>query len=248
MPKIITALIILLSSLAGQAEPQLSRLSPPVFEVQYNLYRSGAKIARIQRRISQLENSQFEYSSETKTIGVVSLFRKDHIIEKSIWDFHDNIPKPGFYSYQHTGGKKDRAVSIRFDWDEFRITNTINGDAWQMPTEPAAMDKLLYQVALMLDLEAGNSVFSYSIADGGKIKNYTFEKLGSETIKTSLGEFDTIKMIRYKDNGKRSVTFWCAKALRFLPVRVENIEKSGKKTVAKIRSLNGISSAAAEVP
>ncbi len=240
MLKIIISLAAVLGSLTSLAEPELKPLAPPVFTAEYSLYRAGAKVARIRRRISPMADARFEYFSETKTVGLVALFRKDHIIEKSIWDFAASRPKPSLYTYQHTGGKKDRRVSVEFDWEQLKIINTINGDAWQMPGTPEVMDKLLYQLAIMLDLEAGKARASYTIADGGKIKNYSFEKLGRERLQTPLGEFDTIKMIRYKDNRTRTVTLWCAEKLRYLPVKVENIEKDRNKTVAMIQSLTGL--------
>ena len=224
---------------AAQAEPRPDRW-PPVFEAEYDVHRSGLKIAKVRRRVTPLGGSRFEYSSETKTVGMAALFRKTRISEKSVWNFHDNTPKPDRYHYRRTGGKKNRATVVEFDREQRKITNTGNGDSWEMPAEPVLMDKLLYQIALMLDLEAGNSRAAYTIADGRKIRQYRFEKLGREIITTPLGEFDTVKMIRYKDNGKRSVILWCAEALRFLPVKVENTGKDHKKSVALLRSLHGL--------
>jgi len=79
------------------------------------------------------------------------------------------------------------------------------------------------------------------VADGGKIKNYNFEIIGKEIINTPLGKLETIKLVRLKPNSRRKSTLWCAKKLEFLPIKVENIEKDGKITVALINSLKGIS-------
>ena len=51
------------------------------FDAVYDVYRGGLKIAKMKRilTINGIENSLY---SETKTTGIVSLFRKDKIIEK----------------------------------------------------------------------------------------------------------------------------------------------------------------------
>jgi hypothetical protein len=214
--------------------------TPTLFTADYTIRIKGAKIAEMTRRFSKLGSGTYQYHSETRTTGLISFFRKDLIIEISKWklDFDNLIPID--YFYDHSGGKKDRRVNIVFDWDNNRITNSIDGLSWKMPTSPNVMDKLLYQLAIMYDLQAGKEKLHYTVADGGKTKIYNFEIIGEETIKTPLGNLETIKLERHKPNSRRKSTLWCAKALEFLPVKVENIEKDGKITVALINSLKGI--------
>ena len=77
------------------------------------------------------------------------------------------------------------------------------------------MDKLLYQLAIMHDLQNGRTPASYRIADGGGIKTYSFEKLGEEVVETPLGSFDTIKILRHKPGSSRKYVFWCAPDLEY---------------------------------
>jgi hypothetical protein len=216
---------------------------PQAFEAHYSLYRAGAKVAEMLRVFTRLDDGIYRYRSETRTTGLFSVFRKDHVIEQSNWRLQDGELRPLQYLYEHSGGKKDRNVAVTFDWEAQRITNTVNGHSWRMPAEPKVMDKLLYQLAIMHDLKAGRSDLAYTIADGGKIKTYNFELLGEETISTPLGKLDTIKVSRLRVNSKRETVFWCAEKLHFLPVRVENIETDGGKTTVLIDSIAGLSPA-----
>ena len=93
---------------------------------------------------------------------------------------------------------------------------------------------------IIWDLQAGKESLQYTVADGGKTKIYNFEILGEETIKTPLGELETIKLERHRPDSRRKSTLWCARQLEFLPVKVENIETDGKVTIALIQSLDGI--------
>ncbi len=235
-------LFILLAGLAvGAPAAQDWPLDWPVpFEVTYSVYRKGAKIATMQRRFVRLEDGNYQYRSETNTTGLVALFRRDKIIEETTWKNNEEALFPLHYRYRHTGGKKERHVVVEFDWDKKTITNSINGAAWQMPTRARIMDKLLYQLAIMKDLKEGRRPLAYTIADGGKIKPYHFEVLGEEVIETPLGQFATIKLFRHKPGSRRQSTLWCAPRLHYLPVRLENIEKDGGKTMVEISALQGI--------
>ena len=233
----ITASLLLTCLLTvAQAEPVL----PTPFEAEYSIRMKGAKIAKMKREFTLLENGKYQYHSETQTTGLISLFRKDSIIETSRWSFDEQKPVPLEYFYDHSGGKKDRKVNITFDWQNQKITNSIDGSSWNMPTSPNVMDKLLYQLAIMYDLQAGRQDLIYTVADGGKIKVYNFEVLGNEVLKTPIGNFQTIKLARHKPNSRRKSILWCAEELGYLPIKVENIEKDGKVTIALINSLKGI--------
>lgn len=214
--------------------------APTLFEADYTIRVQGAQIAKMTRRFSRLESGAYQYHSETRTTGLISLFRKDYIIENSEWQLQAQNLIPMDYYYDHSGGKKNRKVNITFDWENNRITNSIDGSSWKMPTAPNIMDKLLYQLAIMYDLQAGKRSLQYTVADGGKTKIYNFEFLGEETVNTPLGNLLTVKLERHKPNSRRKSTLWCAKDLGYLPIKVENIENNGKVTVALIKSLEGI--------
>ncbi len=213
---------------------------PGFFEAHYALYHNDIEIGRIKRHFYAGEDGNYVFHSETKTTGLISFFRKDHIIEISHWQFIDDHFKPLHYKYQRTGGKKDRDVEISFNWSTGNIINRVNDSTWHMKTEPGILDKLLYQLTIMSDLKVGIVPDRYTIADGGKIKQYIFTHIADEVIKTPLGEFKTIKLSRQKLNSDRKTFLWCAHDLDFLPVKVVNVEKKGGLTTAIINTLNGL--------
>lgn len=219
---------------------------PSSFTAEFLLYTKGVKVARMHREYINGDNGRYLYRSQTEAVGLISLFRNDQILEETNWILDGSNIIPIHYSYSHTQTKKERLVTIDFDWEHGKITNDINGEAWDMPVKSGTLDKLLYQLAIMRDLKRGNFPISYTIADGGKIKTYDFELLGEEILETPLGDMHTIKLFRHKPNSKRQTTLWCASGLEYLPVKVENIEKDGRKTVAIIDSYNGVDISSAE--
>ena len=113
------SLYLLLIPMIGLANETL----PDFFEVSYTLYSNDMKIGLMERRFFAEENGDYTFRSETRTTGFISLFRKDHVIEQSRWKFVDadfNF-KPLLYTYQRTGGKKDRLAEIRFNWSKNQV-------------------------------------------------------------------------------------------------------------------------------
>lgn len=153
------------------------------------------------------------------------------------------------YIYQRTT-KKNRNVELTFDWQNHKVTNSINSDPWKMDIEDNTLDKLVYQLVMMRDLQKeaetkkgrqGNKEqkkrLSYSIADGGKLKNYELVILGKEKISTKLGVLETIKISRTQ--GRRTLTMWCAPKFSYLPVWIKQEKKGGTNYTAKIYKLEG---------
>lgn len=210
------------------------------FQAQYALYYKGIKVAEMQRRFTRTGDGEYWYRSDTEAAGLISLFRDDRITEESRGHLGVDTARPLHYQYTRTGSHKQRRVSIRFDWDKNEVINMVNGSAWKMKLEPGVVDKLLYQFIIMRDLSAGKRHLRYVIADGGKTKTYHFDAQGEEVIQTPLGKMRTLKLRRYKPNSRRETTLWCAPALHFLPVKVKNVEKDDRITVAIIQSLKGL--------
>lgn len=194
----------------------------------------------MERQFFKQEDGSYTFRSESRTTGLIALFKKVHIIEESNWDFVDTTFTPLLYTYQQTKNKKERQVKISFDWSKNKIINKVNDSTWHMQTEKGMLDKLLYQLMIMSDLKSGNIPNRYTVADGGKIKHYLFENLADEEIETPLGKFNTIKLELHKENSTLKTMIWCAYDLEFLPVKVINTEKDGRLSTAVIHTLNGL--------
>ena len=110
----------------------------------------------------------------------------------------------------------------------------------ELPLVPRLLDKLLYQYVLTRDLAADKPVLDYVVAEDGKIKTYQLRRAGKETLATPLGNLETIKVERRKEDSKRVTTLWFAPALHYLPVRLDHVEKDGQQTSALIQSINGL--------
>ena len=210
----------------------------PLFNAEYSLKRNGVTLGTSTRSLSAAPDGVFVYASSTQAAGLIAWFVKDHIDEHSKWSFDGGRIRPIEYVYHRHGGSKTRLVKLNFDWQHLTVTNIIEDDHWRMEIPPDAQDKLVYQLAIMYDLMNGKKKLEYKIADGGKLKDYSFAIAGEEVLNTALGKLKTVRLQRIGD--RRDTTVWCAPQLSYLPVRLEQQDTDGSELTMQITSVQGI--------
>ena len=218
---------------ASDFEPALTE-----FSAYYKVVKGGITVGETQRSVKTVSANIFEFRSETFPRGIFSWVSDAYVLEQSIWQFTDHEFKPLEYNYQNINDDTVRDVKLLFDWNKKRVTNIINGDPWHMALEPGVQDKLLFQLKMMQDLKNGKDKLKYSVADGGKIKEYLIENLGSETLEIALGQFSVVKLQRITDT--KTTIWWCAKQLHYLPIKILQQKHEGGRVVAVLYKLEGI--------
>lgn len=229
------AIALLAASLATLALPSF----PDRFTAEYVLESGGITVGRTRRTLTPDGNGRYVYETQSSVTGVLSLLRKDRIVERSDWQYQAGHVRPLAYRYTRTGGKKDRDQAIAFDWKNGIVHGTVKGESRRMSVPQGTLEKHIYVLALMQDLDAGRRDVQYRIADGSKLKTYRLKAMGEEHLDTALGLMQTIKVRRIRDDNKRETTLWCAPELHFLPVKMVHREKDGQVVSATIESAQG---------
>lgn len=226
----------------------LSAQEIPDFSANYLVKLNGIQAGELKRSLETQESGQRRFYSVSQAKGVFSFFKPDVIEETSLWQLHKGKVRPQSYAYQRSGGKKEKTLEMDFDWQQNVVSIDDRKHPWQLELEPGTLDKLVYQISLMQDLDRGIQTIDYRIADGGKLKTYHIEVLGEETITTPMGQIDTIKLTRQREKpSDRETTLWCAPALNYLPVKLEHTEDNTNFT-AVLRRLKGIDTESAFTP
>ena len=106
-------------------------------------------------------------------------------------------------------------------------------------TIPAGtLDKLATQLGMMRELQNGASAKTIAVADGGKLKQYTFQVIGTETVGLPAGRFETVKLNRVGDSKEKLTYIWCAPQLHFLPVRIWQRKKDLSEYQSELESFS----------
>ena len=235
LTKLITAAAITLLTLINSGH---AAGLPEKFDATYILSVGPLELAEMTRKLYPKGDGSYVYESKSKSIGYARWFTKSTLTERSEWRYENQQLRPLIYSYDRTGdSKKERHLKLIFDWQSRRITDITNKEPWKLVLTNGTQDKLLYQLALVNDLQQGKRTkLEYNVADDGTAKITTFEIVGEERIQTALGEFDTLKL---QTSGTRTTTLWCAKKLNYLPVLIEQHDERGS-ALLKLVNLSGI--------
>ncbi len=214
------------------AAPASTAAAPTTFRAVYDGDYNGLPVrAEGIRELQRVEDDRYLLTATARsflaTITEQTLF---------VWS-SDGQLVPLEYQYHREGIGKNRHAILNFVWAKQRVRNDVESKPWYMDIPTGALDKLSYQLQMRQDLIAryrdattGSTTapfLKYQIADGGKLKDYQFEIQGDEWIETPIGHIDTVKLIRARQNSRRSTTFWLAKEWQFLLVRLQQSDSKG---------------------
>lgn len=213
---------------------------PQSFTATYELHYDDLRIGVMQRRFMRNSDYSGTFESNSHLTGLAALFRKDELHEKSRWEIHDGQLRPVEYSLKRTGGDSTKTERHVFDWSANKIYSE-TGDGKKIITAvPGILDKLLYQIALM-NIRKTDQALRFNLLDGFKLKTYVFDYIGKEELNIPRGKIQTVKFERKRnDDSKRSTLVWCAPALKYLPVRVDNIDRKGHFTSIVLKEVSDL--------
>ncbi|MBA2491427.1 MAG: DUF3108 domain-containing protein [Gammaproteobacteria bacterium] len=224
MRDLTTALLGMMCAIAPlslySAGPQV-----PDFSARYVIKKAGLNV--IATTISLTRGPEnIVYRSAAEPIGMASWFFGDHrIYEQAVLEQVDGQVIPLSYRYTHHGSDENRNEYYYYDWAGRVARTNYRGTPRTFRIPDRTLDNFSLQLALIQDARNGRKTITYPVISKGELKTYTFANLGRETIETPLGEFDTIKLERRKDDAENTTyTTWYASELNYLPVQVENRE------------------------
>ncbi len=219
---------------AARAAPAFD---PEPFEARFDLAVKGFTVGETVWRVRRV-NDGFVYETRTKATGFAAVFGEKQVLERSEWKRFGDDVKPASYRYERSG-RPDKTTAIAFDWNEGKIQSTRRGRTSRMSVPANALDKLGYMLVLMEDLKAGKRSVRYHIADGkNRMKVYELKIDGEEQMKTALGTFDVLRIVRDRKDDDRETVIWVAPKLGYMPVRIEHRERNDESVTISIRSLS----------
>jgi len=121
------------------------------------------------------------------------------------------------------------AVSAKFDWDAQSLTQERKGKSETVKMPANAQDPLSLAYGFAFVPPAAKE-FEVTRADGRGLTPFRFKVVGTEKLKTSLGEMLTLHVEKVKDAPDDKTTdIWFASERDFLPVRVLIVDSDGTR-------------------
>jgi len=142
----------------------------PDFSARYSVQIKGMPAGEMKNQLTSLDDGTRQFKSATQAQGLFALFKPDLVEETSIWQSKSHQLVPISYLYQRSGGKKDKSLSIQFNWQKNTAIIDNKKQTKTIEISEGTLDKQLYQLAIMNDLAANKTTLNYPIATGKKIK------------------------------------------------------------------------------
>jgi len=202
-------------------------LSP--FNLTYSVGNNMISAGSATVTLVQKEN-KWTYSLKTSPSGVVKLIGKGKIDEISHFELVDNdgmqTLRTDTYSYRQDNEAK-RSVDAQFNWTDNELTFQYRGEETTETFAEPVVDRLAVTLLIIDQLKSEDfKEIEYQVFDKGRVKSVLFANEGAESIQTSMGEIDTIRVRSNTSGGSTRHTYtWFAPSLDYIPVKIENYKR-----------------------
>ena len=220
------SLLVLLQTLSSVAM-SLPKESSAVFDVT----RNGTSVGYLESSLKYLGQT-YEYSKSTQSTGLAKLLTKAKIFEKVAGKFSGERLTPVSYSFDQSTRKKQVTDQTRFSGG--RASGMYKGNAYSLQTPANVLDRGSLEIAVARDLKLKRPQLQYNVVERGKLKQYVFVRIANEQVQTAAGVFNTIKIAVKREDKSRTTTYWMAKELTYLPVKMVH-EEDGEVIGSLIR-------------
>ncbi len=219
--KIISLLLIstLLSFHSAIAQPTAL---PDAFTADYSVERGSMTLGKLYASLKYTGNN-YEYSKYTKATGVAALLTGIKITENTNGRLSGLEVIPQNYLFNQSRRSKSRVDKAEFTGG--KAVGSYKDNPYNVVIPNGTQDRASMELVLARDIAQNKAQLKYNVFERGKVKQYSFQKMGNEKISTPAGEFTATKVKVVREGNKRETIFWLAKKIDYLPVKIKHTEK-----------------------
>jgi hypothetical protein len=219
---------------APLADASAAGLRP--YTVSYDFIAYGITVGTLELTLRRNSPEEWTYLSRSQPHGLFRL-KRSAARTLSTRMIVDPLGVRPLLSTDTEEGASAPQSEVHFDWAANRATGRVEGQAIDMALRPGVQDDLSAQIALIQALGAGQTPTGISVFDKNGIRDYSYTRVGTETLHTPLGDVATIIYRTQKANAPRNTRYWCAPAYGYIPLRVEQRRLDKEEWTMEVRSL-----------
>ncbi|MGB5178776.1 MAG: DUF3108 domain-containing protein [Gammaproteobacteria bacterium] len=209
----------------------------PDFKASYRLEQHDLHIGTASIAWHTDEQGRYLYEFHSRPVRWVSWFADNELRESSRGEIDAGGIRPLHYHYERSGGNQ-RIARLSFDWQSMRVENDVAGSHWAMDIPPGTHDKLATQLGMMIALGEGKEDVTFTVADGGTLKEYRYHVIGKETLDLPAGTFRTVKVAKLRKDIDQETIIWFAPALHYLPVRIWRRDSDDEEYLSELEDFS----------
>ena len=180
-------------------------------------------------------SGRIELRSVSKARGIARLLKHDPIVEYTQFEEIDGKFRPIEYHYLFNKSGSKRNAWVIFDRENSVARSLYKTETVDLDIQPGHVDRMLEQLLIRADLMSGKVADKYLTVERNSLREAVYEKLGSETIQTKAGSFDTVKYRRQRVGSSRSAIIWYAPELEYLPVQMQHFNEDKTTATATLK-------------
>ncbi len=212
--RLVYCCFLFFATLAANAD---SSIPNRVF-IEFKIVTSGIVVGE-GTEVFQRAGKNYEVKSTTKPRGIASLFLKDFYRQSKGKIAGSNLI-PSLYEEK---GKKSGSRIAKFNWNlnQVHLKNRNKDKRLHLPL--GTIDQASFLFSFMLT--PPKQKFQVHIADGKRLKKYTYKVIGSSIIKSPKGPLNSVIIKKSTDDRGRQLEVWLATDLYYLPVKIKYTDK-----------------------
>lgn len=234
MKALAIGLLALLPALPATAAD--GALAPYVadYDVKYGRFSVGSSRTELTR-----EGDAWVLESSTNASGLYRMIASGTLRQRSEFGLTADGPRPRSYLFDDGTADTDRDVSLQFDWAANRVRGIAEDKRVDIAAVAGLQDAASMQALVVARLRAGHEPGMVAMIEKDKVKYYRYTFLRRETIKTAIGDVETVVYRSARDGSDRETITWLAPKLGFVAVQAEQLTDGKRGFQTYIRRFQG---------
>lgn len=215
----------------------------PLFSASYKVH-FGILHGEMTLELRRADGVDYIYETSLTPRGFVTIFKRGSIVETTTLEIEDGVLKPIDYRSTDTIADPTRNTEYRFDDPPGRVTGIYKEREVDEPMQPNGHNRISAHVAVMLAMNTGREMTAIPVFDRSRWRDFAFETFPATTVKTPLGEFESVEIRYSSDTKDKSWSLFCAEALDYAPVMIVYREDDDIKSTAQLVEYESLGEAA----
>ena len=225
---------LLAATRPSAAAPADAVLEPFVaeYDVRYGRMAVGSSRTELSRM-----GAGWAMESTSTALGFARVIASGTLKQRSEFELLPDGPRPAAYRFDDGTKRTSRDVSLEFDWRAGRVRGTAEDAPVDVATVASLQDAASMQALVLARLRAGREPGTIAMIEKDRVKQYRYSRcLRRETLKTAIGDVETVVYRSARDGSDRETISWYAPKLGYAVVQAEQLTGGKRGFQTYIRS------------
>lgn len=171
------------------------------------------------------EDGHYTLQAKLRTVGLARLFKRYNLTQTSRGTVTANGGlRPDEFSEERVDEQGKQDAASRFDWKRHQA-DFADGTKDPLPEHAQDILSFMYQLSQM---SFDRATIPLTISNGRNLENYRLEVGPVEDVITPMGKLRALHLSKLHKPGEEGLDIWLGLAYRMLPVKFEQIDRTGK--------------------